>query len=96
MKLSRITDKVTALILAISLQTLATLPSVTALSMGSLPAETHTVAAVISTPKYWQQCALQKGRKIKYYLACVPGMSVPGQNRAKVRNSSAILGSRLR
>ena len=35
MKLSRITDMVTALLLVMSLQTLATLPVVTALSMGS-------------------------------------------------------------
>ena len=35
MKLSRITDMVTALLLVMSLQTFATLPVVTALSMGS-------------------------------------------------------------
>ena len=85
MKQSRIADMVTALLLVMMRQTLATLPVMTALSMGSLLANTRTVGAITSTPKSWRQCALDKEKEVKDYMACVLDMSGPGRHREKGR-----------
>ena len=74
MKQSRIADMVTALLLVMMRQTLVNLPVMTALSMVSLLANNCTVGAITSTPKVWQQCALDKEKEVKYYMACVLDM----------------------
>ena len=68
MKQSQISDMVTALLLVMTRQTLATLPVVNALVIGSLLANTRTVGSITSTIKGWWQCALEKEKEVKYYM----------------------------
>ena len=69
MKQSRIADMVTALLLVMTRQMLTTLPIMTALSMVSLLAKTRTLGTITSTPKGWRQCALDKEKEVKDYMA---------------------------
>ena len=60
MKQSRIADMVTALLLVMTRQTLATLPVVNVLVIGSLLADTRTVGAITSKIKGWRQYDMEK------------------------------------